>query len=75
MTIMSSTSTTKDLPPEFVKAVRSLAPPFFEEGVEEVYVSWDGDRIYVGAIPAGAFRDKPGTPENIRVSKADLATL
>jgi hypothetical protein len=63
------------LPPAFVAAVRVLAPPFFGEGVEEVYVSWDGDRIYVGAIPAGAFRDKPGTPENIRISEADLATL
>lgn len=63
------------VPPEFVTAVRVLAPPFFEEGIEEVYVSWDGDRLYVGAIPAGAFRDKPGTPENIKVSKADLADL
>lgn len=73
---MSATSTTnKGLPPEFAEAVRALAPPFFEEGIEEVYVSWDGDRIYVGAIPAGAFRDKPGTPENIKVNKADLDAL
>lgn len=73
---MSVTSTTsKGLPPEFAEAVRVLAPPFFAEGVEEVYVSWDGDRIYVGAIPAGAFRDKPGTPENIRINQADLAAL
>lgn len=73
---MSSTSTTsKGVPVEFVEAVRSLAPPFFEEGADAVYVAWFGDRVYVGREPAVAFRDKPGAPENIALKAGDLADL
>lgn len=62
----------KGIPAEYLPALRRLAPPFFEEGAKQVYVSWDGDRLYVGAIPAGAYRDKEGTPENTVIFPEDL---
>lgn len=61
----------KVVPEHLVATVKALAKEFFKEGATEVYVAWSGDRVYVGREPAVKFRDREGTPENVRLTEAE----
>jgi len=49
---------------DLTKSLTILAKPFFDQGVEKLYVTLHCDRVYVGRFPAQRCRVCNGTPEH-----------
>lgn len=64
-----------EIPAEFHPAVKTLAREFFAEGAPAVYVACSAERVYVGLEPVKDYRDKDGTPVNVRLTAEEALSF
>jgi len=56
---------------DLTRSLTTLALPFFDQGVEKVYVTLHCNRLFVGRFPAARCRVCGGTPVHREMTSTD----